>query len=50
MSRSASTAGPLAVRRWGAGPPVVLLHPLATSGETWTPLAEALADEFEVSR
>ncbi|MEV6896594.1 alpha/beta fold hydrolase [Amycolatopsis sp. NPDC051372] len=48
MIPSTSTAGPLAVRRWGAGEPVVLLHPLATSGELWTPLAEALADEFQV--
>jgi 3-oxoadipate enol-lactonase len=41
-------AGRLAVRRWGVGEPLVLLHPLALSGELWTPLAEALADEFQV--
>ena len=34
----------------GAGEPVVLLHPLALSGELWRPLAAALADEFDVSR
>jgi 3-oxoadipate enol-lactonase len=43
-----TTHGPLAVRRWGSGAPVVLLHPLALSGELWCPLAGALADEFEV--
>ncbi|HWD04373.1 MAG TPA: alpha/beta fold hydrolase [Amycolatopsis sp.] len=48
MTPTTSTAGPLAVRRWGAGDPVVLLHPLATSGELWTPLAETLSDEFQV--
>ncbi|GAA3439176.1 alpha/beta fold hydrolase [Kutzneria kofuensis] len=42
------TAGPLAVRRRGVGEPLVLLHPLALSGELWTPLAEALSDEFQV--
>lgn len=40
--------GRFAVRRWGAGAPVVLLHPLALSGELWLPMAEALADEFQV--
>lgn len=45
---STPTAGPLAVRRRGAGDPLVLLHPLALSGELWTPLAEALSDEFQV--
>ncbi|GLY38450.1 lactone hydrolase [Amycolatopsis sp. NBRC 101858] len=39
---------PLAVRRRGAGEPLVLLHPLALSGDLWTPLAEALSDEFQV--
>jgi 3-oxoadipate enol-lactonase len=38
----------LNVRRRGAGDPLVLLHPLALSGELWTPLAEALSDEFQV--
>jgi 3-oxoadipate enol-lactonase len=40
--------GPMAVRRQGSGAPVVLLHPLALSGELWAPLAAALADEFTV--
>ena len=40
--------GPIAVRRRGSGPPVVLLHPLALSGEVWRPLAGALAGEFGV--
>lgn len=39
---------PLAVHRRGAGEPLVMLHPLALSGELWTPLAEALSDEFQV--
>jgi 3-oxoadipate enol-lactonase len=47
--RMVSTAhGPMAVRRQGAGDPVVLLHPLALSGQLWRPLAGALSDEFEV--
>ncbi len=40
--------GPIAVRRRGSGPPVVLLHPLALSGEVWHPLAESLSGEFGV--
>jgi 3-oxoadipate enol-lactonase len=40
--------GPIAVRRQGEGDPVVLLHPLALSGELWRPLAAALGDEFDV--
>jgi 3-oxoadipate enol-lactonase len=48
MSAPVTTAGRLAVRRWGSGEPLVLLHPLALSGELWTPLAETLADEFQV--
>jgi 3-oxoadipate enol-lactonase len=48
MTSPVPAAGPLAVRRWGSGEPLVMLHPLALSGELWTPLAEALADEFQV--
>jgi 3-oxoadipate enol-lactonase len=40
--------GPRAVRRRGAGEPVVLLHPLALSGELWEPLAAALSEEYDV--
>jgi 3-oxoadipate enol-lactonase len=40
--------GPIGVRRRGSGDPVVLLHPLALSGELWEPLADALAGDFEV--
>lgn len=44
----ATAHGPIAVRRQGAGDPVVLLHPLALSGELWRPLAAALSDRFDV--
>ncbi|MGH3377725.1 MAG: alpha/beta fold hydrolase [Actinoallomurus sp.] len=40
--------GPIAVRRQGAGEPVVLLHPLALSGDLWGPLAAALSEDFDV--
>ncbi|HZE30913.1 MAG TPA: alpha/beta fold hydrolase [Actinoallomurus sp.] len=47
--RMVTTAhGPIAVRRQGTGDPVVLLHPLALSGELWRPLATALSDAFDV--
>jgi pimeloyl-ACP methyl ester carboxylesterase len=36
------------VRTGGAKPPVVLLHGLMGSGATWTPLARALEDDFDV--
>ncbi|MEV4314191.1 alpha/beta fold hydrolase [Actinocrispum sp. NPDC049592] len=35
--------GHLSVVRWGAGEPVVLLHPLAMAGELWEPVATRLA-------
>jgi 3-oxoadipate enol-lactonase len=41
--------GRMAMHTWGAeGEPVVLLHPLALAGGLWQPLAQALADEFQV--
>lgn len=40
--------GPIAVRERGSGEPVVLLHPLALSGELWRPLATALSEDFQV--
>jgi 3-oxoadipate enol-lactonase len=40
--------GRMAVWTWGSGEPLVLLHPLAMSGELWGPLAEQLAGEFQV--
>jgi len=43
-----TTATRLAYRRWGSGEPLILLHPLALSGELWEPLAETLSDEFDV--
>jgi 3-oxoadipate enol-lactonase len=41
-------AGELAVRRRGTGEPLVLLHPLALAGRVFDPLAERLADRFDV--
>lgn len=38
----------IAYRRWGAGHPVVLLHPLALSGEVWGEFAGRLAARFDV--
>lgn len=40
--------GHLAVTTWGAGDPVVLLHPLALCGELWRPLGTTLAGQFAV--
>lgn len=40
--------GRMSVWSWGAGEPVVLLHPLALAGELWRPLGSALAAGFEV--
>lgn len=40
--------GTITVRRQGSGDPVVLLHPLALSGDLWEPLAATLSDEFDV--
>jgi len=41
-------SGPMALRRSGEGEPLVLLHPLALSGEVWGPFAERLAERFDV--
>jgi 3-oxoadipate enol-lactonase len=39
---AATATGHLSVLRWGAGDPIVLLHPLALAGELWTPIAARL--------
>jgi 3-oxoadipate enol-lactonase len=39
---AATATGQLSVLRWGAGEPIVLLHPLALAGELWTPVAARL--------
>lgn len=39
---------PIAYRRSGSGAPLVLLHPLALSGEIWEPFAGRLRDRFDV--
>jgi 3-oxoadipate enol-lactonase len=41
-------AHPIAYRRRGSGPPVVLLHPLALSGEVWGEFAGRLSGTFDV--
>jgi 3-oxoadipate enol-lactonase len=43
-----ASAGPLSVLRHGQGAPLVLLHPLALSGELWSPLAERLGSQYDV--
>ncbi|MCE7002068.1 lysophospholipase [Kibdelosporangium philippinense] len=40
---AATKTGQLSVLRWGAGEPLVLLHPLASAGELWQPVADRLA-------
>jgi 3-oxoadipate enol-lactonase len=40
--------GRMVVWSWGAGEPVVCLHPLALSGAMWQPLATALGASFRV--
>jgi 4,5:9,10-diseco-3-hydroxy-5,9,17-trioxoandrosta-1(10),2-diene-4-oate hydrolase len=37
----------LAVKRWGAGPPVLCLHALGHGGGDFAPLAERLSNRFE---
>jgi 3-oxoadipate enol-lactonase len=39
---AATKTGQLSVLRWGAGEPLVLLHPLASAGELWQPVADRL--------
>lgn len=41
-------SGPISLRRFGDGPPLVLLHPLALSGSVWGGFAERLAERFDV--
>lgn len=40
--------GSMTTRTWGAGDPVVLLHPLALSGEVWEPMGNALSKDYQV--
>lgn len=40
--------GPIAYRRAGSGPTLVLLHPLALSGAVWRPVVERLAGDFDI--
>jgi 3-oxoadipate enol-lactonase len=40
--------GSMTTRTWGGGEPVVLLHPLALSGEVWQPLGATLSKDFQV--
>jgi pimeloyl-ACP methyl ester carboxylesterase len=39
---------PLAYRRTGTGPPLVLLHALGSSRDSWDPVVPALAGHFDV--
>lgn len=41
-------SGRIAYRRRGSGPTVVLLHPLALSGQVWDPVVDQLAAHFDV--
>jgi 3-oxoadipate enol-lactonase len=41
-------SGPISFRRFGAGDPLVLLHPLALSGAVWGSFAERLSEHFDV--
>lgn len=41
-------AGRIAYRRRGAGQPVVLLHPLALSGQVWDPVVDELTGRYDV--
>jgi 3-oxoadipate enol-lactonase len=45
---AAGAALPIAYRRRGSGPPVLLLHPLALSGEVWGEFAQRLSGRFDV--
>lgn len=40
--------GRMAMGVRGEGEPLVMLHPLALAGDLWEPLADALADQFQV--
>jgi 3-oxoadipate enol-lactonase len=45
---AATKAGHLSVVRWGAGEPLILLHPLALAGQLWQPVADRLAGSAAV--
>jgi len=48
MDRVETHVGPVAYRRAGAGPPLVLLHGGWSDGRSWTPQLDSLADEYDV--
>jgi pimeloyl-ACP methyl ester carboxylesterase len=43
-----ATRLPLEFDRRGAGPPLVLIHPLGADGSVWEPVIGPLADDFDV--
>jgi 3-oxoadipate enol-lactonase len=45
---AATKSGHLSVVRWGAGEPLILLHPLALAGQLWQPVADRLAGSAAV--
>ncbi len=48
MSAATASASRLGIDRTGAGPPLVLLHPLGADRTVWRPVTEQLAAEREV--
>jgi pimeloyl-ACP methyl ester carboxylesterase len=48
MERVETPSGVIAYRRFGAGPPLVLLHGGFSDGRSWAPQLTGLADEYDV--
>ncbi len=48
MTRIAVNGVTYAVREWGAGPPLLLLHGFTGCGALWTPIAEVLAAQYRI--